>query len=505
MTSCLDCPSYLTQSQSATYFGKSIGAPVCATYGHVFGNMESSAAQVKKIADLKAPNCPSFGKSRPPKKHTMLLDVALPDSTTGHDPMGRMAPPSCAGCKFFVPEDVVISELKWSAGLCKAKGGLVKTNQLVDVANACDVGTIGPIVRSVDGVTLFPELESAYGFDEFVATLVRADPKGYQTDKPTTELDQAQGIVAWRKIVNTDEDALPHQHTFLPIMNGTMFSETELAKIPQTGSDEHPEEYFDHFGGVYSIAIYWMEMNQTPTLWGEPGTGKTEMYRHLSWLMMSPFERLSINRTTELDELAGKPHFSPEIGTYFVYGRLPLAWKKPSVICIDEPNTGPPEVWQFLRPLTDDSKQLALDMNHGEIISRHPLAYMGFAMNPAWDTRNVGAEVIADADTNRLMHITIGLPEPDVELKIIEKHVSHDEWKLDADQKRNLMKVATDIRALIEAGPLSSISWALRPQIKVARALRWFSPIRAYKEAIGNSLETDTREVILDVVRKQFK
>src|SRR6266496_4721016 len=98
------------------------------------------------------------------------------------------------------------------------------------------------------------------------------------------------------------------------------------------------------------------------------------------------------------------------------------------------------------------------------------------AANPAWDPRNVGANQIGDADSSRLMSVKFTLPPPPLEKKIIKARVALDKWEIPENQLRMLMQVATDLRALSDDGTLP-ISWGIRVQIKVARALRWFSAI----------------------------
>jgi hypothetical protein len=140
-------------------------------------------------------------------------------------------------------------------------------------------------------------------------------------------------------------------------------------------------------------------------------------------------------------------------------------------------------------------------MNAAERLERDDNCFMGMAMNPAWDIRNLGAEMIADADANRLMHIEIGLPPEDIERAIIAKAVSRDDWKISGPQLDMVMGIAKDIRSVIKEGTLSGISWAIRPQIKVARALRWWQPTNAYKKAVADYLDPETRQVLLDIVR----
>jgi len=233
-------------------------------------------------------------------------------------------------------------------------------------------------------------------------------------------------------------------------------------------------------------------------------THNTEFFRHMAWLMCLPFRRISITGSTEVDDLAGKMHYDPARGTYFEYGRIPTAWGKPGVICLDEPNVGQPDVWQFIRPLTDNSKQLVLDMNKGERISRHDYAFLGMAMNPAWDVRNSGTSTIADADGSRLMHIFVDLPNEAVERRIIEAAVKLDGWEIGRDALDMIIGIAGDLRRMSSEETIP-ITWGIRPQLKVARALKWFSPTDAYRLATADYLEPRHQELILDVVRSHAR
>ena len=220
----------------------------------------------------------------------------------------------------------------------------------------------------------------------------------------------------------------------------------------------------------------------------------------MAWLMQLPFIRISITGSSEIDDLAGKTGYTEGVGTHFVYGRLPRAWQRPAVVCMDEPNTGRPEVWQFIRPLTDNSKVLTLDMNQGETIERHADCYLGMAMNPAWDVRNVGTEEIGDADGSRLSWIDMQMPPAQLVREIIRTRCAKDEWEIDDARLDILGKISEDIAALCDNGTLP-ITWGVRDQIKVARASRWFPMLTAYRMARADALEPEVREVLLDAVR----
>jgi MoxR-like ATPase len=497
---------------AARKFGKNIGAPVCGRYGHVFSKPGLPETQENKILKYYAERCGAHGLPLPPEPEdrAKTLFVALPDPDVrveALDPAKRDACTTCATCRKYIPPDEVAKDFGWTEGMCSAKGKLLLSNRLRYEARECEYREFGSVRRDTSKIALLPVFEDAFGLNVdpvrafFKSRENFVEPHEYPTDKEVTPEETTSGIRAWRKVGDPEGSG---NEVFLPIYRLDYFTEEERAKIPKTGDDEHPELYVDHFGGVYLASVAWTELDETPAAWGEAGVGKTELFRHLAWLMCLPFERMSITAQTEVDELMGKMLYDPTKGTYFQYGRLPVAWGKPCVLVLDEPNVGPPEVWQAVRPLTDNSKQLVLDMNEGERIDRHPDCYLGMAMNPAWDVKNVGTNQISDADANRLFHVYIEPPPEVLEKQIIRDRVALDGWEIDDERLETVMATAKDIRAQVQQGVLP-ITWGVRPQIKVARAMRWFEPIVAYNRAIGDFLEPEVKEKLLDAVRANFE
>lgn len=508
--SCKDCPGYLSTSDSVTKYQRSIGTPVCQTLGKVLGKPGLSQQDQQKLLVKFADQCPSFGQVPPPSPRgdftVMLPDLSV--RTKGVDPTLQGACKTCATCVNHVAEETVAREIGYTAGLCVAKGRLILGHRKSKEATNCMYREFGQTVGTTGGLFFLPEYQEA--FVHTATSAVRqhfeeksnfVDPIDYSTDREVSEEDQKLGIRAWRRIGDPGGSG---NEIYLPIFSLDFFNEQERDLVPRTGDDEHPELYIDHFGGVYGLGVAWLELDETPCLIGEPGTGKTELYRHMAWLMCAPFRRISISESTELDDLFGKYEFIAETGTDFKLGMLPLAWTTPGVLCIDEPNTGRPAVWQRMRPLTDNSKQLVMDMWDNRMLNRHDECYMGMAMNPAWDVRNVGTLEIADADANRLFHFWIDLPPAELEKEILRDRVKLDGWELSEDQVKSLMSTASSIRALTNDSALP-ITWALRQQIKVARALRWFNPIEAYSRACGDYLEPQARETLMDQVRSNWK
>lgn len=495
--SCAGCPSLLSAQESVGRFHKSTGAAMCATFGTVLSRPGFSAKENAGLQVKVAEKCKSHGKPRPDVEKMFVPLVASPDYESPVEQQELVK--TCTQCSNYLQPKDVVEKYGWSAGLCQIKGVLVLPHSTSKMAIGCELRSFGE--PKLQPHELIPFYEASYHhvdlFKSYGAGAIH--PLQHITDAPVEQADTDQGILAWRKI---SDPANEKRFTLLPIYNPELFNEAERAKIPQPGDDEHPELYLDHSNAVYKLAVCWRELDETPMAWGPAGVGKTEVARHMAYLMQLPFERFSITASTELDDLAGKMMFTQEKGTYFQYGRLPLAWAKPSVLLIDEPNTGQPDVWQFLRPLTDNSKQLVLDTASGERVTRHEHAYLMMAANPSWDPLNVGANTIGDADASRLMHLKFDLPPVPLEMKIISARVKLDGWEIEPRSLDTIMKVAADVRALCEDGTLP-ISWGVRTQIKVARAFKWFSPLEAYKLATDD-LEPSAQTAVLESVKANF-
>lgn len=506
--SCFACPSLLDTGESVSFFGKSLGTQVCARFGKTIGSAKTSVADKNVIAKTIASKCDKYGDPRPtaPDWSKAIFAVAMPDATqlAFNRRSQQDVVRSCNTCEHFVSEVTMAREMGFPAGMCSVRGRLILGSRYVYEARDCpdrSLATNG-VRTDISGITMLPEylIGTSASADPTIyhqqQAAVAVDPREYESDKEVTEEDKAGGIRAWRRV----EDPASKNFTFLPIYSPDYFSPEERAKIPQTGDDEHPEDYIDHGFYVYKIAVLWRELDETPGVWGQAGTGKTELFRYLAWLMQLPFERVSITGSSELDDLAGKMHYSPDKGTYWRDGRLVSAWSKPCVLVVDEPNTGPADVWQFIRPMTDNSKQLVLDMSDDPSPrNRHDDCYLGLAMNPAWDPKNVGTHIVGDADVNRLMHISIPMPPEALEREIITKRCAHDDYNIKPAMLDMVMKIAKDIRALCEEDALP-VTWAVRPQLKVARATKWFDLMTCYRMAVADFLEPEVAEMVLGIV-----
>lgn len=445
--------------------------------------------------------------------------ATAPVDEEGHEPRGVPLSPgaSCITCANYVPNSVVTRNVgdpevdgvpfPVNPYYCAARGTLHPhlESQLTSAPLGCGewVKPSGDVDRDVliSTASLFQHVREDLGLSETVAALEPAAPAA---ERVPTDAEKQRGIAGFHRVRSDDGK----RHVDLPVFDPDHFTPVERAKIPVAGDDAGPELFHDYANLSYRIAAAWA-LGETPALTGAPGLGKSQAAYYLAWKMQLPLERVSITSASQLDDLAGYTELVRSAegnATEFVHGRIPQAWAKPCVLLLDEPNAGPPEVWQFLRPLTDAAKQLVLDVNHGERIARDEHSYLMMAMNPAWDYRNTGVTPLSDADGRRLVHITITAPEADVERKIIAAHLKSDGQKLSGERIDVLVAIGQELRSLADAGPGSTgalqITWGLAQQVKVAKLLAYFEFAEAFRLAGADNLEPEQRDLILGVVNR---
>lgn len=509
--SCANCPSFLTKDEVSGWFGKSIGAPMCARYGKVLGAPDILAAAQSTLQHTIAESCNKFGAPKPKEAQSYLeTQVTMPDpnviveiATNPATAEDKLMVNSCNSCKFYVPDSDVMNGLGWGAGLCNATGRLIIPGHASKEARRCDMKKPGPW-SDLENVSVIRMYQDAKDYDpsplgqwkKLKAEGRIPEPSTYESDYPVTVEDRADGIRAWRRM--TDPNGSGHSVP-MPIFDIAHFTEAEQQAIPQTGDEEHPENYIDAADYVYSVLVEWMRLDYTPIMWGQPGVGKTELARHLAWLMQIPFFRLSFTQDMEVEDVIGKMTFS-DGETKFQWGRLPLAWKKPTVILLDEPNAASSALWQRIRPLTDNSKQLVLDEAGGEVVKRNPFCYMIMAANPAWEMKNIGVNEMADADISRTTHVSMELPRREVEWEILKTACEAlDDWTPSDKIIKGVLDNSDEIRQLVDDGALP-YSWGVRENLKVIRHLAFGTPVFAYRRAVVDSMEPEAGKMITDIV-----
>lgn len=521
---CSTCPSFLSGPSQTRLIGSNLGSPICGRKMLPLVMPTQNPDTAQKVLRSLGKTCSMHGEN---VKLVELSISAAPEMKVGMDAEASSVVPdpsqqfaNCATCVHSVPANIVRNKTGWTGTICKRNGWLMPDARLSSYANKCGTYRQQAGVRTdpLRTFTFFPQFSQTFGevnyarqFESSLDNFV--DPTEYKTDKPVSDkAKMTRGIRAWRRISDPKGYG---EDVYLPVFERTaqvwdepskarkpLFDEVALSLIPQAGDREAPEQYADHSGLLYTFAVLWMKLDETPAAWGMGGTGKTEIQRHIAWLMQLPLRIAAIDGSSEIDSLFGKMLFE-ENETRPHYGTLSVGWMNPNVLLIDEPNTGPAEVWQQIRQMTDNRQTVHLSHLKDEIIKRHADCYPAMAMNPQWHPLNIGALTVGDADLSRLSHVYFDYPPRDLEMSILRRRVMRDGWEIPDDKLNKVMDVATELRGMSNAGVLHT-SWGLRHQIKLARSLRWFEPITAYKRATGDALEPSQWEQVLSIVTGKF-
>lgn len=492
---------------------------MCAKFGYILGKPGMMANQLsatyKFFAEDYQGGCKEFGKPRsglvPNDLSTHVtrpdIDIKTAGATT---PQEQAQIRSCIQCRNFVDENTVRDELGWSLPLCRATGKLLFPFRYQLEAKNCSYRGPGPHASTTSGLSLRPQYE-----EMFVATqnspisayIARqgqpiVEPDEYVSDAPVSNEDSASGVRAWR-LVGKGEPGTPMEDEpiYLPVMDKSIYTPEEQYRIPRTGGIGNPEWFFDHSGLVSAVALAWM-LDETPSLEGEPGTGKTELMRHVAWLCQMPFEAIKIEPQMSSEELLGKVLIEEHNGapvTVPVFGRLSKAFTSPWVTLADEWNSNE-EIRFVLRGVTDNSKEMVADWWDGRSLEKNPMGIFALASNPSWDFRNTGVKAMAAADGDRLDTILLELPPPNVERLILTKACEIDGWVPEPALLDTIMAIAQDIRALSVDGTIP-ITWNIRPQKQVIRKARWVNLLSCYLRAVGNRLDPDARKLIVQAVK----
>lgn len=507
---CSSCPSRIEQPTQNVYMDNSIGGAMCASKMLPLIAPNQPQNVQARVLKSTARSCHLFGDDM--RMNRLPLSSA-PDMPVGadadvYDPDFDQSNARCGSCANYVEPDEVLAKAGWTAPICRAEGNLQLPGYERQQTYAAKCGKFtqfNPAVhrRNLDTFIFFPNfqmeagaLSAAFQFRNSLKSVT--DPRTVATDVPLTGDDIARNIRAFQRV--TDPEGYGPD-IMMPIFNKwPEFQEL----VPQIEDEQEPHKYADYGGFTYTLLAAWLHLHQTPALWGAGGVGKTDMGRFMAWKMQLPFFDISITAESSVDEIIGKYTF--ENGeTKFNYGRLPTAWGRAAIILLDEPNTGPNEVWQQIRPLADNRKRLVVGSNKSEYIDKHRDAYLQMAMNPNWDVLNVGTNVIGDADLSRLFHIYVAYPPEDLEKEIIRARSVVDGVPGVTDKQLNLMMKATkDLRRIAHDGQLDS-SWGIRHNIKVGKALTYFPPQKAYRLALSDSLPPDQIEIVSGIVNSHFK
>lgn len=516
---CTQCVHYAAEADIA---GK---IPQCTKYGYPLGISPVDAESTRStLAQRFAHGCMDFTTN-----HAHPREDRVPFPTVGAAPLNMaavtprpslgVAPTSCKNCQHYIPPAIVKSELGFEVGMCSLGAELLPPKALLSRPRDCVFGVDGENRTSTDGVMLNPkydvmtamasakrrpEIHEAYDPHHHTKT----DPRDWVSERDVTEEDRLDGIRAWRKVAHPRGTRAP---LFMPIFDWKALG---IDRDPRESYGSHqPHLYVDHAALLHQFAFLYMggglvpdqaALKMTLALVGEAGTGKTEFWAWVAWLMDLPFKRISIRPSTAPDEFFGslKLVIDEATGlqvTKFEPGRFTTAFASPCVVCLDEPNSASDDLWFLLRPALDSAAQLVIE-SESMVIEKDAYCFVGLAMNPDENPVYRGARPLSGADFNRLRQRKVDLPDAATERGIIRQHCLEIGYELPDHILSVIMNVSDTLRTLYADGAIT-VPWGIRSNIAVAQ-LTWGLEIEeSYQLAITDGLEQAQAETIISEVR----
>lgn len=522
---CTECKFYVAEADE--FLGQ---LPMCGADGTPLGiSANDSAGTRRAIARSNAASC---GRSVPLASSTSVTISSTRSHTVGASTNltramrlkaeGGPEPTSCAKCTWYIPPKVAHDELGFDFGVCGVFAELIGNKELQPKAKACDVGVAGPNRTSSDGIMLDPKFDAGVfvldvndrengKYDPAYHSSI--DPREYVSDRPVTAEDIESGIRAWRKVNDPTGEAAP---LYMPIFDWTAIGCTRDPRL--TYGDHQPDLYVDHAGLLHTFAFLYMgdltktedasgrerqvALNETLALIGGSGTGKTEFFCWVAWLMDLPFTRISLSPSTDPIEFFGMPSLGPnEEGmqvTGFKRGRFSLKYEQSGVIVLDEANSASDSIWFTLRSALDSAGQFAIEAE-GVVLEKDPYCFIGIAMNPD-DPAYRGVRPLGAADYDRLAKTYVELPDIDTERDIVRRHCEKIGYDVPEGILSLLSNVSVRLRQMHANGDIT-VPWTIRSNVRVAKCTMGLGVERAFRVAVTDGLRPDQAELILTVVR----
>lgn len=301
---------------------------------------------------------------------------------------------------------------------------------------------------------------------------------------------------------------------------------------PRSTYGEHaPELFVDHAAWTYTWAALNMGgispngkgLNRALALVGGAGTGKTEFFAYIAWLMdlplyviscrpdMSPFELLGGN-TLVVEDVTHEKHgddgqvvekwTTKEQVTKFVEGRFLKHFSDPCVLVLDEMASLPDEGWFALRPVFAGSRSLTVE-EHDLTKEQGRLTFIGLATNPDWEAAYRGVRPLSPAEKQRYSWLKVDLPDEPTERAIIKSHCAAIDYELPEKVLDAIMKIASEFRMMIKDQGLDT-SWSIRPQVAVAQASSVFSIEDAYRSVLLDAIDPALGDAFMATVKQHL-
>jgi cobaltochelatase CobS len=239
---------------------------------------------------------------------------------------------------------------------------------------------------------------------------------------------------------------------------------------------------------------------------GPTGSGKTTLFEQIAARLGKPFYRFQFHGEMEPTEMYGNWTVGANGEMIYLYSGLALAMRQPSIICLDEFDSGNPPVTAIANALLEGNP-LILPNKGGEKIIPHPDAIFVATGN----TNGMGDETGLYASTsaqsfatmNRFqMFVTIGYMPAKDEIDLV-KRIYGAKGMPDV-QIQDMVKVAN----LVRDGFVGNKITAVMSTRQLLTWAKWLGmtgdPARSFQLAFSNQLGAVDKAVVLELYQRVY-
>jgi nitric oxide reductase NorQ protein len=224
---------------------------------------------------------------------------------------------------------------------------------------------------------------------------------------------------------------------------------------------------YEDWSGALGILRKAYDAKQFVLIIGPKGTGKTTLVRKFAEMVGKPLYTINFSLRTREGHLIGSQVLENG-STKFAMGIIPRSMQEGAILYLDELNAAEPDVLLRLDEALDDRKELNIkEAGEPITVKAHPDWFVIATINPLSHT---GTKELPPQLLSRFpVRIYLGYPPPEIELKIIGKHV-----ELNGVEEAKVMKAIMLANKLRELANTEEIYYSpsIRETIAFAKMIK---------------------------------
>jgi nitric oxide reductase NorQ protein len=224
---------------------------------------------------------------------------------------------------------------------------------------------------------------------------------------------------------------------------------------------------YDDWSGALNLLEMAYKTKQFTLIIGPKGTGKTTLVRKFAEMVGKPIYTINFSLRTKESHLIGMQTIENG-STKFAMGIIPRSMQEGAILYLDELNAAEPDVILRLDEALDDRRELSIkEAGEPITIKAHPDWFVIATINPL---SHAGTKELPPQLLSRFpVRIYLGYPPPEVELRIISRHVELSEEE--GEKVKKAIMLANKLRELASVEEIY-YSPSLRETIAFAKLIK---------------------------------